>query len=372
MPCGRKLQAPTHLADISAPVSFPTSHWRAVHLLALIVVVAAAWAARDLIVPVLLALFLALIANPLVTRLCICHVPRWIGALFVVFGGVLLAVTLASQLVAPASDWFQKAPQELRQIAPKLKSITKQVDAANKAAQSLVTAAGTAPSKKEREAALAQDKPKPPNLWTLIRAAPRMLALFGAVILLAYFFVVYGVGLQRNFIAMLPDRQRKRLTADLLHALEMETSRYVLTITIINAVLALLLTAMLWALGLGLGDALLWGAIGGLLNYAPYVGPTVGVITFGLVGVVAFDSPMKMLAPPAIYLGMQMLESEVITPLIIGKRWSISPLVILLWLLFCAWLWGIAGVLLAMPVLVCFKIVAERVPGMNGWSAVIE
>ncbi len=342
------------------------------HLLALIVVVAAAWAARDLLIPILLALFLALIANPLVTRLCSWHVPRWIGALFVVFGGVLLAITLASQLVAPASDWFQKAPQELRQIAPKLKAITKQVDAANKAAQSLVTAAGTAPSKKEREAALAQDKPKPPNLWTLIRAAPRMLALFGAVILLAYFFVVYGVGLQRNFIAMLPDRQRKRLTADLLHALEMETSRYVLTITIINAMLALLLTAVLWALGLGLGDALLWGAIGGLLNYAPYVGPTVGVITFGLVGVVAFDSPMKMLAPPAIYLGMQMLESEVITPLIIGKRWSISPLVILLWLLFCAWLWGIAGVLLAMPVLVCFKIVAERVPGMNGWSAVIE
>lgn len=372
MPCGRKLQAPTHLADISAPVSFPTSHWRAVHLLALIVVVAAAWAARDLLIPILLALFLALIANPLVTRLCNWHVPRWIGALFVVFGGVILAITLASQLVAPASDWFQKAPKELRQIAPKLKSITKQVDAANKAAQSLVTAAGTAPSKKEREAALAQDKPKPPNLWTLIRAAPRMLALFGAVILLAYFFVVYGVGMQRNFIAMLPDRHRKRLTADLLHALEMETSRYVLTITIINAVLALLLTAVLWALGLGLGDALLWGAIGGLLNYAPYVGPTVGVITFGLVGVVAFDSPMKMLAPPAIYLGMQMLESEVITPLIIGKRWSISPLVILLWLLFCAWLWGIAGVLLAMPVLVCFKIVAERVPGMNGWSAVIE
>lgn len=342
------------------------------HLLALIVVVAAAWAARDLIVPILLALFLALIANPLVTRLCTWHVPRWIGALFVVFGGVLLAIALASQLVAPASDWLQKAPQALRQIAPKLKSITRQVDAANKAAQSLVTAAGTAPSKKEREAALAQDKPKPPNLWTLIRAAPRMLALFGAAILLAYFFVVYGVGLQRNFIAMLPDRQRKRLTTDLLHALEMETSRYVLTITIINAVLALLLTAVLSALGLGLGDALLWGAIGGLLNYAPYVGPTVGVITFGLVGVVAFDSPMKMLAPPAIYLGMQMLESEVITPLIIGKRWSISPLVILLWLLFCGWLWGIAGVLLAMPVLVCFKIVAERVPGMNGWSAVIE
>lgn len=342
------------------------------HLLALIVVVASFWAARDLIVPVLLALFLALIANPLVTRLCSWRVPRWIGAFFVVFGGVVLAIALASQLVAPASDWFQKAPQALREVAPKLKSITKQVDAANKAAQSLVTAAGTAPSKKEREAALAQDKPKPPNLWTLIRAAPRMLALFGAVILLAYFFVVYGVGLQRNFIAMLPDRQRKRFTTDLMHTLEMEISRYVLTISVINAVLGLCVTAALWAVGLDIGDALLWGAIAALLNYAPYVGSTIGVITFTLVGVVAFDKPMQMLAPPAIYLGLQLLESEVITPMIIGQRWSISPLIILLWLLFCGWLWGIAGVLLAVPILVCFKIVAQRVPGLEGWSEVIQ
>ena len=235
-----------------------------------------------------------------------------------------------------------------------------------------MTAAGTAPTRKEREAALAQDKPKPPNLWTLIRAAPRMLALFGAVILLAYFFVVYGVGLQQNFIAKLPDRQRKRLTAAIMQALEMETSRYVLTITVINAILGLCITAALWALGLDIGDALLWGAIAGLLNYAPYVGSTIGVITFALVGVVAFDSPMKMLAPPAIYLGLQLLESEVLTPMIVGHRWSISPLVILLWLLFCGWLWGIAGVLLAVPMLVCFKIVAQRVPGMEGWSAVIE
>ena len=342
------------------------------HLLALIVVVASFWAARDLIVPVLLALFLALIANPLVTRLCSWRVPRWIGAFFVVFGGVVLAIALASQLVAPASDWFQKAPQALREVAPKLKSITKQVDAANKAAQSLVTAAGTAPSKKEREAALAQDKPKPPNLWTLIRAAPRMLALFGAVILLAYFFVVYGVGLQQNFIAMLPDRQRKRFTTDLMHTLEMEISRYVLTISVINAVLGLCVTAALWAVGLDIGDALLWGAIAALLNYAPYVGSTIGVITFTLVGVVAFDKPMQMLAPPAIYLGLQLLESEVITPMIIGQRWSISPLIILLWLLFCGWLWGIAGVLLAVPILVCFKIVAQRVPGLEGWSEVIQ
>ena len=360
------------LADPAAPVSFPASHWRAVHLLALLVFVAACWAARDLLIPILMGLFLALIANPLVTRLVRWRIPRWIGAFFVVFGGVILALTLASQLVAPASEWMQEAPQQLREVAPKIKAIARQVDEANKAAQSIASAAGGTTSKKARDAALAQDKPKPPNIWSLVRAAPSALALFGAVILLAYFFVVYGVKLQQNFIALLPDRQRKRLTFEIMQTLELEVSRYVLTITVINLVLAMLLSTVLILLGLDLGDALLWGAIGGVLNYAPYVGPTVGVIVFTLVGVVAFDKPMQMLAPPAIYLGLQLLESEVITPMIVGQRWSISPLVILLWLLFCGWLWGIAGVLLAVPMLVCFKIVAQRVPGMAAWSEMIE
>ena len=359
-------------ADATAPVSFPASHWRAVHLLALLVVVAACWAARDLLIPIVLGLFLALIANPLVSRLIRWRVPRWIGAFFVVFGGVALALTLGSQLVAPASEWIQKAPGQLREVAPKIKAITRKVDEANKAAQSIATAAGDGTTKKSRDDALAQDKPKPPNIWTLVRAAPRALALFGAVILLAYFFVVYGVKLQKNFISILSDRQRKRLTTEIMQTLELEISRYVLTITLINTVLALLLTGMLMWLGLDLGDALLWGAIGGIVNYAPYVGPSVGVVVFALVGVVAFDSPVKMLAPPALYLGLQLLESEVITPMIVGHRWSISPLVILLWLLFCGWLWGIAGVLLAVPILVSFKIVAQRVPGMEAWSEIIE
>ena len=220
--------------------------------------------------------------------------------------------------------------------------------------------------------AAAEEKPKPPNLWTVVRAAPKAITVVGAVILLAYFFVVYGVRLQRQAIAMLPDRQRKRLTTDIMQTLEIELSRYVFTITLINGALGTLLAGVLWALGLALGDALLWGAVGALLNFAPYVGPVIGVVLYLLVGVVAFDEPTQMLAPPLLYLGLQLIESELVTPIVLGRRWSISPLVVLLWLLFCGWLWGIAGVLLAVPMLVCFKIVAERVPDMDGWAAVIE
>ena len=145
-----------------------------------------------------------------------------------------------------------------------------------------------------------------------------------------------------------------------------------LTITVINIALGLLLTGALYWLGLDIADALLWGTVAALLNFAPYVGPLTGVLALGVVGVVAFDDPGRMLLPPAIFLGLHALESQVITPIVLGRRLAISPLVMLLWLMLWGWMWGIAGLLLAVPMLVCFKILTERVEGWEGWSRVIE
>jgi predicted PurR-regulated permease PerM len=352
----------------------PTAHWGPVHLLAVLVFVAGCWAGKELLVPILLGLFLSLVANPVVWKLQQLRMPRWLAGMFVVFGGLALAVTLMTQLATPAGDWLQRAPTALRDVAPKLRGLVRQVNEANKAAASVVSAASAtpAPSTRAQAAALAQAQPKPPNLWTLLRGAPRVLAVIGAVILLSYFFVVFGVDLQRRAIALLPYRHQKRLTAEILQTIEFELSRYVLTISTINFVLGCLVAAALVLVGLPLGDAILWGALGGLLNFAPYVGPVIGVSMLTVVGVVGFDQPWRMLMPPLVYLGLQLLETQVVTPIILGKRWLISPLVVLLWLLFCGWLWGIPGVLLAVPILVCFKIVTERVEGLQGWAKVIE
>jgi len=352
----------------------PTAHWGPVHLLAVLVFIAGCWAGKELLVPILLGLFLSLVANPLVWKLQQLRMPRWLAAMFVVFGGVALALTLMTQLATPAGAWLQRAPTALREVAPKLRGLVRQVNEANKAAASVVSAASATPAATPRAqaAALAQAQPKAPNLWSLLRGAPRVIAVIGAVILLSYFFVVFGVNLQQRAIALLPFRHQKRLTAEILATIELELSRYVLTISTINFVLGCLVAVGLVLAGLPLGDAILWGALGGLLNFAPYVGPVIGVSMLTVVGVVGFDDPVRMALPPLIYLGLQLLETQVVTPIILGKHWSISPLVVLLWLLFCGWIWGIPGVLLAMPILVCFKIVTERVEGLQGWSKVIE
>ena len=160
----------TFEAAVAEAVPSAVSGMGAVRLLALLFSLAACWLARDLLVPIMLGMLLALLANPMVTRLTRIWIPRWLGALVVVLGGLALAVSLASLLVGPASDWVKQAPTELRQLAPKLKKLTKQVEQANKAAASIVSAAGAAPT--ANSVAVDVDKPRPPNLWTLISSAP--------------------------------------------------------------------------------------------------------------------------------------------------------------------------------------------------------
>ena len=342
----------------------------ALRVIAVVTVLVACYLGRELLVTLLLAMFLALVANPIVTRLRRMFVPRWVGALIVVLGGLWLTVAMTMQLATPAIDWVQRAPTELRQLAPKVRSLTQKVDEANQAAASIASAAGAAPTADKPSAEASA--PARLDLWDVISAAPRMLMSFGAVVLLAYFFLVFGDSLQRNAIALMPERSRKQLTTEIMVTIEAEVSAYVGTITIINIVLGTILGGVLWWMGLDVADAVLWGTVCALLNFAPYVGPITGILFMGLVGVVAFDSPSEMVLPAAIFLGLHVLESQFVTPIILGKRMAISPLVMLLWLMLWGWLWGIAGLLLAVPMLVVCKIVASRVEAWEGWARVIE
>jgi predicted PurR-regulated permease PerM len=358
-------------APPAAPEEIPAPSYRVpVRLIAFVVGLAACWLARDLLIPIMLAMLIALLANPLVTRLCKLWIPRWLGSLLVVVGGLVLSVWLAGLLIGPAAEWVKQAPEQLRELAPKVKKLTRQVDQANKAAASIVRAAGATPA--PPTAAAEEDKPKPLNLWSLVFQAPRVIASVLAVVLLAYFFLVYGQDLQRQAIARLPAEEHQDITVDILKTIETDLSRYFLTISTINIGLGLVLTAALAWMGIDLGDALLWGSLAALLNFVPYVGPLSGVLLLAVVGVVAFDQPSRMLVPPALYLGLHVIESQFLTPVVLGRRMAISPLVMLLWLMLWGFLWGVAGLLLAVPLLASMKIVAERVPRLEPWARLIE
>nr|WP_255681972.1 AI-2E family transporter [Luteimonas sp. BDR2-5] len=340
-------------------------------VLATLAVLATLWAAQAVILPVLLAMFFALVGNPLLRGLRRLWIPRFAGALLVLVAGLAAAGALGTQLYGPASEWVQQAPKQLRTLAPRLKRMTQPMHQANQAAESFARATEDRPQRRVQMVQI-QDN----SSWRTLVATPRMLASVLAVVLLTFFFMVYGENLQRNAIALLPTRQRKKLTVDILQSIEREISRYVLTISIINTLLGAVFAGLLLGMGFSLPDALLWGTVAALLNFAPYVGPLLGVLLMLLVGFTSHDGSWPAaawapLVPAAAYLALHTVEGQIVTPIVLGHRMALSPLVLILALMLFGWMWGIVGLLLAVPLLVCVKLVLARVEGFEGWARLL-
>lgn len=330
------------------------------------------WAAQAVVLPVLLAMFFSLVGNPLLRALRRLWIPRFVSALLVLCLGLAGAGALGLQLYGPASEWVQQAPKQLRSLAPRLKAMTDPVQQASQAAESFARATEDRPQRRVQVVQI-QDN----SSWRTIVATPMMVASILAVVLLTFFFMVYGENLQRNAIALLPDRQRRKLTVDIMLSIEREISRYVLTISLINSVLGAVFAGVLVWMGLALQDALLWGTLVALLNFAPYVGPLIGLILVLLMGFVSYDgtwpnATWAPVVPAAIYLLLQTIEGQFITPIVLGRRMAISPLMLILALMLFGWLWGLIGLLLAVPLIVCVKLVLARVEGFEGWARLLE
>jgi predicted PurR-regulated permease PerM len=337
-------------------------------VLAVLAVAFTLWAAQDLILPVLLAMFLALVGNPIIRTLQRIHVPRFIGALLVLALGIAGTALLARQLVQPAGEWVREVPREIGGLAPKLRDLVKPVRDANKAAENIARAAGGESTSKPVQVI----KTEANDPYKALTATPRMVASVLAVVLLTFFFMVYGEHLQRNAIALMPDRHQKKVTVEILREIETEISRYVLTISIINVLLGLAYALCLrFFLAVPLDEALLWGTMAALLNFAPYVGPLIGIVVMLAMGFLTYD-PWQSLVPAALYLGLHTLEGQLVTPIVLGKRMALSPLLLILALMVFGWMWGILGLLLAVPLLVCVKIVLSRLEGTEGWAKLLE
>jgi predicted PurR-regulated permease PerM len=326
------------------------------------------YAVQELFLPVLLAMFFALVGNPIIRQLQRLWIPRFVGALLVLVLGMAGTFQLGRQLVTPAGEWIRQVPSQVRDLAPKLRTLVKPVREAGKAAENIARAAGG----ETGGAPVQVVKTEVNDPYKALTATPRLVASILAVVLLTFFFMVYGQSLQRNAIALLPGRQQKRITVEILQAIEHEISRYMLTITIINATFGLVFAGVLFYLQVPLDEALLWGTMAALLNFAPYVGPLIGIMIMLVMGFVAFHDPLHALLPAGIYLLLHTLEGQLITPIILGRTMALSPLVLILGLMVFGWMWGIIGLLLAVPLLVCVKLVLAKIEGMEGWAKLLE
>jgi len=336
---------------------------RLLGVMVLAVLLYTCYLASSLILPIVLAAFFAMLLSPLIKRAPLRFLPRGLAAILLV--GALLG-SLGAVLVfvaGPAGEWASKVPFALREATPKLQEMVQPLRAARRASATFDELTEGEQDRGERVVV------RPPSV-DLISATPKVLASVLAVLLLTFSFLVYGDDLLRKLLEMRRTRAQKKITAGIVQQIQSELSRYMLTISFTAVVLGG--ATSLWLAWLGVEDPLLWGALAAALNLTPFVGPAVMALLLALVGLTEFETVSAALLPAAGYIVLNGFESQLLTPMALGRTMKINPLAIILWLMLWGWLWGVVGLLVAVPMLVCLKIVSSRVDGWSHWSRLLE
>lgn len=323
--------------------------------------------AAPILLPLLAAILVALLLNPLVRQASRRWLPRWLSALLVM-GMLSAALGLAGYLsYPPATELAERSPQLAWQFKRKVERLMHPLSQAEKMSQALDTIETMGGEQRQKTIAVME---APLGLSERYGGLLGGVAIGASMVILVYLLLVFGELLFRRVVTMAPTLADKRNLVALVREIQSDVSRYVGTITVINIGLGVVAALSLyWA---GLENPLFWGVLVALLNFIPYLGPLLGAALLLAVGVLQFEAPLDALAPAGIYLALNLIESQLVTPLVLGRNFSLNPVVILMWLLFWGWLWGVPGLLLAMPLLVCTKLVAARSALFKPFALMVE
>jgi predicted PurR-regulated permease PerM len=329
-------------------------------------VLAALYLASSIILPVVLAFVLSLLLQPAVRLLGRVHLPRAVGALLTVLLVIGVLVGLVAALSVPASTWAERLPEGIPRLEAHLQVIKGPIEALQKVIQQAEQVADAPPS----QGSIVSVRRDLGLTGALFAGTRSVLDGLFTTVLVLYFLLVAGDIFLRRIVEILPTFSNKRQAVDISQQIQEDISGYLVTITAMNAAVGVTTAAAMYLCGLG--DPLLWGATAFLLNYIPILGPLFGVGIFVLVGMLSFESLWWALLPPVLYFGIHLVEGETLTPMLLARRFTLNPVLIILSLVFWFWMWGVIGAILAVPMLAILKIISDRLRPLKALGHFLE
>ena len=321
-------------------------------------------AGAEFFLPVTAALVIAIALVPMLEWFERRGVPAKLAAVLCVIIFLMIAIFALASIVLPAIDWVALIPTRIERVtsalAPLLDLYSNLEKWIDRTVSNIAVGAGDSGRTVRVET--------PNSMLELITSsAPHAAIQLFFALLVIYFFLAGWTGMRKRTIVSRGSFEGALTTARVIQQVVAATSTYIGTITVINVGLGALTALVLW--GLGMDSPLMWGGIVAVLNYIPYLGPIAAALLLALGGLMTFADPWAALLPPAIFVGLHLIEANVLTPLIVGRKLTINPLLILVSLSFWAWVWGTTGALLAVPLLIIFKTVfsAAGVPDIAGF-----
>lgn len=322
--------------------------------------VGALYFGRSFLMPIALALLLSVTLKPVVRFLERRGLPPPATAL--IFGGgfIVLAALAVLYLTGPVSRWIDDAPTISRTVQEKLNALRSPVDALARAADQVEQIGeAAAPAGNAQRVVVTE----PGLLSRVAGGAPNVLAQIGLMVIMTLFLLASGDLFYEKVVRVLPTLTDKKTAVRIIREVESDVSRYVLTITLVNIGFGAAVAAGFYAIGMP--TPVVWGILAAVLNFVPYLGAFLGIALVSVVALVSFDTLAAAALAPAIYIFFNFIEGQFVTPMVVGRRLEINPVAILVALAFWGWLWGIPGLLFAVPFLVLVKVLGDHLASFS-------
>ena len=314
--------------------------------------------ARAFLLPVTFAILLTFLLSPSVRWLARLHIPAPLGAAIVVLaliGGVGLA---AYELAGPVQTWTAKAPQSVATAERELRKLLKPFERFTRTAQQVETAAGGGAAPQAQEVVVRG----PTIVSRIFGSTQRFLAGLLEVVILLYFLLAAGDLFLRKLIKVLPHLTDKLKAIRIARQTEASISTYLRTVALINLVEGAVVAGAMQLLGMP--NPLLWGALVTVLEFIPYLGAFTFLVVLFVAALGTYQSLGPALLPPAAFLLINLLQANLFSPILQGRRLALNPVAVFVGLAFWFWIWGVPGAFIGVPILAAFKICCEHIESL--------
>ncbi|MCP1170463.1 AI-2E family transporter [Limimaricola litoreus] len=327
----------------------------------------ATYFARDVLLPIVLALLLTLTLRPAVRGLQRIGIPPGISAVLLMLA-IGLAFAIAGYFLSgPIGEMAARAPQIGTEVQVKLAGLMDRLASIREVGEQVTEMADAAGATDEKmEVVVDQSGPIPSAVGSVASIGSSLVA----AMILTLFLLASGDFYHRRIVEASPKLHDKKRALTIVRDVEKQISRYLGAITVINAGLGLAIGTALWIIGLPMPHV--WGTLAFLLNFMPFIGAIIGTAAAGAFALVSFDSVPYALLVPLAYFSLTAIEGNFVTPMLVGRRLELNIVSVFVTVAFWIWLWGVPGAVLAVPFLVVVKAVCDHIPSLRAFGSFLS
>jgi len=315
--------------------------------------------ARAFFMPVILAFLLALTLTPIVRLLRKRGIPEVASATLLVLLSVCVFAVAGYLLSGPVIDLINNTSSIGQQLTERLAQLRRPFERIMEITHQIEGLTETAQAPDVQKVAVAQSGILSSAAGNILSAGTGLTIIF----VLSLFLLASGTMFYVKIIQSFASLSEKKRALRVVYDVEREISHYLLTVTIINAGLGTVIGLGLW--GLGMPNPLVWGTAAVLLNFLPYVGALMTILLVAVIALISFDSISYALLAPGFVLLCDVVEGQLVTPMVVGRRLEINAVAIFIAIAFWSWLWGFVGALMAVPLLVVIKVFCDHFDGLR-------